>query len=84
MKQKLDRFLRAHPPIRFAADMADVYFSKRVSRAAAELAYFLILTFFPIMICMAVDFPSFHFCMLLASCTRNFLHTMKMINKISF
>ena len=33
VKQKLDRFLRAHPPIRFAADMADVYFSKRVSRA---------------------------------------------------
>ena len=65
MKQKLDRFLRAHPPIRFAADMADVYFSKRVSRAAAELAYFLILTFFPIMICISafvnelrLDLPS--------------------------
>ncbi len=53
MKQKLDRFLRAHPPIRFAADVVDVYFSKRVSRAAAELAYFLILTFFPIMICIS-------------------------------
>ena len=38
MKQQLDRFLRAHPPVRFAADVVDVYFSKRVSRAAAELA----------------------------------------------
>ena len=38
MKQKLERLLRAHPPIRFAADVVDVYFSKRVGRAAAELA----------------------------------------------
>ena len=53
MKQKLDKLLRAHPPIRFAMDVADVYFSKRISRAAAELAYFLILTFFPIMICIS-------------------------------
>ena len=65
MKQQLDRFLRAHPPVRFAADVVDVYFSKRVSRAAAELAYFLILTFFPIMICISafvnelrLDLPS--------------------------
>lgn len=40
-------------PIRFAADVAEVYFSRRVSRAAAELAYFLVLTFFPIMICVS-------------------------------
>jgi membrane protein len=53
MKNKLDQFLCAHPPVRFAADVVDVYFSKRVSRAAAELAYFLILTFFPIMICIS-------------------------------
>jgi membrane protein len=33
--------------------MVDVYFSKRVSRSAAELAYFLILTFFPILICVS-------------------------------
>ena len=65
MKQQLDRFLRAHPPVRFAADVVDVYFSKRVSRAAAELAYFLILIFFPIMICISafvnelrLDLPS--------------------------
>ena len=36
----------------FAVDMAAVYFEKHVSRSAAELAYFLILTFFPILICL--------------------------------
>ena len=60
MKQKLDKLLRAHPPIRFAMDVADVYFSKRISRAAAELAYFLILTFFPIMICVSAFVNELH------------------------
>jgi len=60
MKQKLDKFLRAHPPIRFAADVVDMYFTKRVSRAAAELAYFLILTFFPIMICISAFVNGLH------------------------
>nr|WP_155150730.1 MULTISPECIES: YihY/virulence factor BrkB family protein [Oscillospiraceae] len=32
--------------------MVDIYFGKRVSRSAAELAYFLILTFFPILVCI--------------------------------
>jgi len=40
------------PPIQFLAELAELYFSKRVSRSAAELAYFLILTFFPILICI--------------------------------
>ena len=53
MKETVDSLLRAHPPLRFAADAADVYFSKKVGRAAAELAYFLILTFFPIVICVS-------------------------------
>lgn len=39
-------------PVRFVLEMADLYFSKRVSRSAAELAYFLILSFFPILICI--------------------------------
>ena len=60
MKQKLDRLLRRHPPIRFAVDVVDVYFSKHVSRAAAELAYFLILTFFPIMICISAFVNELH------------------------
>lgn len=42
----------ALPPVKFVTDIADLYFSKHVSRAAAALAYFLILTFFPILICI--------------------------------
>lgn len=38
-------------PVRFIREMVDIYFGKRVSRSAAELAYFLILTFFPILVC---------------------------------
>lgn len=39
-------------PVRFVREMVDMYFSKNVSRSAAELAYFLILTFFPVLICV--------------------------------
>lgn len=39
-------------PVRFILEMVDLYFSKHVSRSAAELAYFLILTFFPILVCI--------------------------------
>lgn len=39
-------------PVRFVTDMASVYFDKHISRSAAELAYFLILTFFPVLICL--------------------------------
>ena len=45
------KFLRS-PSVRFVLDLAGVYFEKRVSRSAAELAYFLILTFFPLLICL--------------------------------
>ena len=60
MKQKLDKLLRAHPFIRFVVDVADVYFTKCVSRAAAALAYFLILTFFPIIICISAFVNELH------------------------
>ena len=53
MKETIDSLLRDHPLLRFVADIADVYFSKNVGRAAAQLAYFLILTFFPIVICVS-------------------------------
>lgn len=59
MKRALDKLLR-HPPARFVADVVDVYFSKRVGRAAAELAYFLILTFFPIIICISAFVDMLH------------------------
>ena len=52
MKRLLDRFLRL-PPVAFVSDVVGLYFSCRVSRAAAELAYFLVLTFFPILICIS-------------------------------
>lgn len=38
--------------VRFVREMAEVYFDRRVSRSAAELAYFLVLSFFPALICV--------------------------------
>lgn len=52
MKKKLERILRI-PPVRFVADMVHIYFSQHISRSAAQLAYFLTMTFFPILICIA-------------------------------
>lgn len=52
MKHLPKRALR-FPPVRFAADVIHVYFSRRVSRASAGLAYFMVLTFFPIIICLS-------------------------------
>lgn len=49
----LRRQTAKRPPLRFAAGVAKVYFSCRVSRSAAALAYFLVLTFFPILICLS-------------------------------
>ena len=53
MKKTVSSLLRAHPRLQFAADVTGVYFTKNVGRAAAQLAYFLILTFFPIVICVS-------------------------------
>lgn len=47
------RKIESLPPIHFVADIVRLYFSKRVGRSAAHLAYFLILTFFPILICVS-------------------------------
>lgn len=38
--------------VTFVREMAEIYFEKNVGRSAAELAYFLILSFFPILICV--------------------------------
>ena len=38
--------------VRFVKEMVELYFSKHVSRSAAELAYFLILSVFPTLICI--------------------------------
>ena len=44
---------RQVPPVGFVADVVELYFVHRVSRSAAELAYFLLLTFFPLLICIS-------------------------------
>ena len=43
---------RVHGAVSFVFELADLYFTKHISRSAAELAYFLILTFFPVLICI--------------------------------
>ena len=38
--------------VKFIREIVGVYFDRRVSRSSAELAYFLILSFFPMLICV--------------------------------
>ena len=45
-------------PMPFLLDMVVVYFEKKVGRAAAELSYFLVLTVFPILICINAFFST--------------------------
>lgn len=52
MKQRILALLRLRP-VAFVLQVGKLYFSHHVSRAAAELSYFLILTFFPILICIS-------------------------------
>lgn len=40
-------------PVRFVRELVELYFSARVSRSAAALAYFMILTVFPFLICVS-------------------------------
>lgn len=39
-------------PVRLVWEMVEIYFDQRVGTAAAALAYFLILSFFPLLICV--------------------------------
>ena len=39
-------------PVRFGLEMAQLYFDRHVYRSAAALAYFLLLSFFPLLICV--------------------------------
>ncbi len=52
VKKLWERALRVRP-IRFVNDVVDIYFSKNVPRASAELAYYLVLSVFPILICLS-------------------------------
>lgn len=45
---------------RFIFEVAELYFTKRVARSAAELAYFLILSFFPAIICINAVIGTLH------------------------
>ena len=47
-------------PVRFILDVVDIYFEKKVGRAAAELAYFLILSFFPVIVCLNAFIGTLH------------------------
>ncbi len=40
------------PPVRFVREMVELYFDKHVARTAAELAYWFILSVFPLLICV--------------------------------
>lgn len=48
---ELKRFLE-WAPVKFVAEIVEIYFNKHIARSSAALAYFLILTFFPILICI--------------------------------
>lgn len=47
-------------PVRFVREIVELYFSAHVSRSAAELAYFLILTVFPLLICINAFVGALH------------------------
>ena len=44
--------LRSTKGLGLVVEVLELYFSKNLSRAASSLAYFLILTFFPVLICI--------------------------------
>lgn len=48
------------PPVSFALEMADLYGRVGVSRSAAALSYFLILTLFPLLVCVNYFIGLFH------------------------
>ena len=48
------------PPVSFVLDVADLYGRAGVSRSAAALSYFLILTLFPLLVCVNYFIGLFH------------------------
>ena len=59
MRRRLEAAMELRP-IRFVADVVGVYFGNHVSRSAAELAYFMVLTLFPIFICISAFVGQLH------------------------
>ena len=50
---------KLHPVVGFSVDMVRTYQVRRVSRSAAEFAYFLTLSIFPLLICAVAILASF-------------------------
>lgn len=48
------------PPVSFVLEMTDLYGRVGVSRSAAALSYFLILTLFPLLVCVNYFIGLFH------------------------
>ena len=48
--QYLDRLKVRYPLVAFIVDVIEVYLDRRVSRSSAELAYYLLLSVFPMLI----------------------------------
>lgn len=48
--QYLDRLKERYPVVAFIVDVIEVYLDRRVSRSAAELAYYLLMSLFPMLI----------------------------------
>ena len=47
---RLDRVKEDYPAVSFLVDVFEVYLDRRVSRCSAELAYYLMMTIFPLLI----------------------------------
>jgi len=54
------RTLLSLPPVRLTAEVIDLYNRAGVSRSAAALAYFLVLTLFPVLLCANYLLGLFH------------------------
>ena len=48
--QYLDRLKERYPVVAFIVDVIEVYLDRRVSRSSAELAYYLLMSLFPMLI----------------------------------
>lgn len=48
--QQLDRLKERYPVVAFIVDVIEVFLDRRVSRSSAELAYYMLLTLFPMLI----------------------------------
>ena len=50
----------SHPPVAFVLEAGELYMRVGASRSAAALSYFLILTLFPLLVCVNYFIGLFH------------------------